>query len=55
MSGECSLDIFVDGNLIEIYINYGEYVISQVVYGLSDKIEGNIDIEKIECFCHNPG
>ena len=55
LSGECSLDIFVDGNLIEIYINDGEYVISQVVYGLSDKIEGNIDIEKIECFCHNPG
>lgn len=34
------LDIYVDSNLIEIYINDGEYVLSNVVYGLSDAITG---------------
>ena len=34
------LEIYVDSNLIEIYINDGEYVLSSVVYGLSDIIEG---------------
>ena len=34
------LEIYVDSNLIEIYINNGEYVLSNVVYGLSDKIDG---------------
>ena len=33
------LDIYVDKNLIEVYINDGEYVISNVVYGLKDEIE----------------
>lgn len=33
------LDIYVDKNMIEIYINDGEYVISNAVYGLSEKIE----------------
>ena len=34
------LEIYIDSNLIEIYINDGEYVLSSVVYGLSDIIEG---------------
>lgn len=34
------LEIYVDSNLIEIYINDGEYVLSSVAYGLSDIIEG---------------
>ena len=29
------LDIYVDENLIEVYVNQGEYVISNTVYGLS--------------------
>ena len=33
------LDIYVDKNMIEIYINDGEYVISNTVYGLSEEIE----------------
>jgi beta-fructofuranosidase len=37
---EHRLDIFVDSNLIEIFINDGEYVISHVVYGLGDEIRG---------------
>ncbi len=41
--GRCSLDIFVDPNLIEVFINDGEYVISNVVYGLGNHIAGNIN------------
>lgn len=33
------LDIYVDPNLIEVYINDGEYVVSNTVYGLSDEIQ----------------
>ncbi len=36
----CNLEIYVDNNLIEVYINHGEYVMSNVVYNLSDKIDG---------------
>lgn len=32
------LDVYVDPNLIEVYVNDGEYVISNVVYGLGDEI-----------------
>ena len=32
------LDIYVDKNLIEVYINNGEYVLTNTVYGLSDEI-----------------
>ncbi len=32
------LDVYVEPNMIEIYVNQGEYVISHVVYGLKDKI-----------------
>lgn len=35
------LDIYVDKNLIEVYINDGEYVLSNVVYGLSDEIQAD--------------
>ncbi|AWB43470.1 sucrose-6-phosphate hydrolase [Paenibacillus sp. CAA11] len=30
----CKLDIFVEPNLIEIFVNEGEYVLSNIVYGL---------------------
>ena len=33
------LDIYVDQNLVEIYVNNGEYVLSSVVYGLSTEIQ----------------
>lgn len=32
------LDIYVDRNLIEIYVNDGEYVLSSAVYGLGEEI-----------------
>ena len=37
------LDIFIDGNLIEVFVNGGQYVLSHVVYGLGDEIEGHIE------------
>ena len=36
----CELEIYVDSNLIEVYANQGEAVISSVVYGLSNRIDG---------------
>ena len=39
VSGRCELEIFVDKNLIEIFINDGEFVISHVVYGLGECME----------------
>lgn len=35
------LDIYVDKNLIEVYVNDGEYVVSNVVYDLGQEIETN--------------
>lgn len=32
------LDVYVDKNLIEVFVNRGEYVISHAVYGLTDEI-----------------
>ncbi len=42
LGGRCELDIFVDRNLIEVFVNEGQYVLSHVVYGLGDKIEGPV-------------
>ncbi|MCI9330371.1 MAG: glycoside hydrolase family 32 protein, partial [Ruminococcus sp.] len=39
----CGLDIFVEPNLIEVFINDGEYVISNVVYGLGNRITGYVE------------
>ena len=36
--GTCHLDVIVDNNLIEVYVNDGEYVISSAVYGLTLEI-----------------
>ena len=36
----CELEIYVDSNLIEVYANQGEAVISSVVYGLSEVVTG---------------
>ena len=46
------LEIYVEPNLIEIYINDGEYVLSNVVYDLGNECrtecEGGIEIFTIE-------
>lgn len=42
-NGVCRLDIFADPNLVEIFINDGQYVLSHVVYGLGNHLEGSFD------------
>lgn len=39
----CRLDIFVDKNLIEVFVNEGQYVVSNVVYELGSQIDGRIE------------
>lgn len=39
----CRLDIFADKNLVEIFVNQGEYVLSHVVYGLGTELEGPVE------------
>lgn len=39
----CPLEIFVEPNLVEIFVNGGQYVISHVVYGLQGGCTGPID------------
>ena len=39
----CRLDIFVDDHLIEIFVDGGRYVVSHVVYGLKDRLEGPVE------------
>lgn len=34
------LDIFVDQNIVEIFVNEGEYVLSNIVYELGHEIKG---------------
>lgn len=44
LTGEdCRLDIFIDPNLIELFINEGEYVLSHVVYGLGTQLDGPLE------------
>lgn len=43
IDGECCLDIFVDKNLIEVFVNDGQYVVSNVVYGLEGYIDGRVE------------
>ena len=37
------LDVFVDPNRIEIFVNDGQYVISHVVYGPGGRVEGKVE------------
>ena len=53
IAGECRLEIFVDRNLIEIFINGGEFVISHVVYDIGKYIEtSNFDEGDRRCYSH---
>lgn len=38
LKGGCHLDVVVDKDLVEVFVNDGECVISNAVYGLEDKI-----------------
>lgn len=35
----CHVDIYVDDNLVEVFVNDGEYVISNAVYGLKKELQ----------------
>lgn len=37
----CHVDIYVDANLVEVFVNDGEYVISNAVYGLKKELQTN--------------
>lgn len=41
--GNYKLDIFVEPNLVEVFINDGEYVISNVVYDLGEFLSGRVE------------
>lgn len=43
IEGECRLDIFVDKNLIEVFVNDGQYVISNIVYNLGNFVRGPVE------------
>lgn len=43
------LDVYVDSNLIEVFVNRGEYVISNAVYGLTKEIRADA-MEKLAIF-----
>ncbi len=45
ISGNIHLDIYVDENLIETYINNGEYVLSNIVYDLKKYVRADGDCE----------
>lgn len=45
--GRCSLEIYVDHGILEIFVNEGERVITQVVYGM----QGAICWEKVKGLC----
>lgn len=44
IEGKCYLEILVDEHLVEVFINDGEYVITNTVYGLKKEIECNKEI-----------
>lgn len=45
LQGGFHLDVYVDRNLIEVFVNRGEYVISHAVYGLTDEITASGEIK----------
>lgn len=49
LNGRYELKIYIDSGIIEIFINEGKYVISNIVYKLTSNIEAN-NVEKIEMF-----
>ena len=42
LKGRYELDIIADENLIEVFVNGGEYVLSNIVYGLKHEITGPV-------------
>ena len=44
LNGGAEIEAYVDGNMIEVFVNGGEYVITNAVYDLSDKVVGNAEL-----------
>ncbi len=42
LSGEIHLEVLVDENLVEVFVNHGEAVISNATYGLGKEISGSV-------------
>lgn len=40
----CDLDVFVTENLIEIFLDDGRYVLSHIVFGLDETLEGDFEV-----------
>ncbi|MGN0687022.1 MAG: glycoside hydrolase family 32 protein [Oscillospiraceae bacterium] len=38
------IEAYVDGNMVEVFVNGGEYVITNAVYGLSRRVVGNAEL-----------
>ena len=47
LKGKYELKIYIDNGIIEVFINDGKYVISNIVYDLKSYVKVN-GIEKIE-------
>ena len=45
LHGKCELNIFVEPNLIEIFVNQGQYVLSNVVYDMKSYVNFEGEIE----------
>ena len=45
LSGKYELNIFVEPNLIEIFVNNGEYVLSNIVYNLNGHIQSTAELK----------
>ena len=44
LNGGAEIEAYVDGNMIEVFVNGGEYVITNAVYNLSSKVTGNAEM-----------
>ena len=44
LNGGAEIEAYVDGNMIEVFVNGGEYVITNAVYDLSSKVVGNAEL-----------
>ena len=44
LKGSARIEAYVDGNMIEVFVNEGEYVITNAVYDLSDTVSGNYEL-----------
>ena len=48
LNGGADIEAYVDQNMIEVFINGGEFVITNAVYDLSRKVVGNAELYAME-------